>query len=65
MIDLGITDYELKIEQRGTVFAYRLYFTLLATTRQYLTKGEAETPLQCWMHAESYVARIVREAVAA
>jgi hypothetical protein len=63
MIDLGLTDFDLRIEQSYNGFKYYLMFRLLASLKFYAVTGIEPTPQQCADAAMSYVARVVREAV--
>jgi hypothetical protein len=64
MNDLGLTYYSLTIDYKQGAFVYTLHFSLLATNGLYSTRGTAATPQQCIDQATSYIAQVVREAVA-
>jgi hypothetical protein len=64
MIELGLSDFNLHIKQDIDGFQYFAFFHLERTNRNYSTAGKELTPEQCTASTMSYIAQVVREAVA-
>jgi hypothetical protein len=64
VIELGLSDFNLHIKQDYDGFQYFVFFHLSHTNRNYSTAGKELTPEQCTASVMSYIAQVVREAVA-